>query len=141
MGVSAGGLGTMKGGILFVSPSADEARLLAEIMGRVAIPVRQAESLGMARQVMEREAFGAVLTDSRLPDGDWADVVALVEKARPGVAVVVTDRLADARFWADVLQSGAYDLLAKPFYSREVQRVLSNAIHEPPRLIGAAPAA
>jgi DNA-binding NtrC family response regulator len=131
----------MKSGILFVSPSANDARSLAEILAGVAIKVRHAESLGVAREVLEREAFGAVLTESRLPDGNWEDVVALVEKARPGTAVVVTDKLADARLWADVLDSGAYDLLAKPFYSREVQRILCNAVHEPPRLLRVAPAA
>ncbi len=131
----------MKGGILFISPSADDGRSVAEMLARVAIPVRQVETLGMARQALGREAFGAVLTESRLQDGNWEDVVALVAKQRPGVAVVVTDKLADARFWADVLEFGAYDLLARPFYPGEVQRILANAVHEPPRLLRAAPAA
>ncbi|MFB3777913.1 MAG: response regulator [Bryobacteraceae bacterium] len=131
----------MKGGILFVSPSAEDARSLADILNCVGISVRQAATYAMARKVLERESFGAVLTESRLPDGSWEDVVALVGKMRPGVAVVVADKLADAKFWADVLQFGAYDLLAKPFYPREVQRILCNAVHEPPRLTRAAPAA
>ncbi len=131
----------MRGGILFVSPSADDARAVSEILSRVGIPVYHAPDLRKARQLLENEVFGAVLTESRLPDGTWEDVVALAERAKRRVAVVVTDRLADARFWADVLDFGAYDLLPKPFYSQEVERILARAIHEPPRLRRAAPAA
>jgi len=111
------------------------------MLSRASIPVRHAPDLRRARQLLENEVFGAVLTESRLPDGNWEDVVALAERAKRRVAVVVTDRLADARLWADVLDFGAYDLLPKPFYSQEEERILANAMHEPPRLRTAAPAA
>ena len=38
-----------------------------------------------------------------------------------------TDPLADARFWAEALNRGAYDLLVQPFHEPEVRRILSNA--------------
>ena len=131
----------MKRAILFVSPSADDARALSEMLSRVEIPVRHAPDLRKARQMLAGEAFGAVLTESRLPDGSWEDVISLAQRSARGIAVVVTDRLADARFWADVLEFGAYDLLPKPFTSGEVQRILANAVGDPPRLTRAAPAA
>ncbi len=131
----------MPNAILFVSPSAEDARAVSDMLSRVSIPVRHATDLGKARQMLAGEKFGAVLTESRLPDGSWEDVVKLAEKGRNRLAVVVTDRLADARFWAEVLEFGAYDLLPKPFCSGEVQRILANAVHEPPRLTRSAPAA
>ena len=39
----------------------------------------------------------------------------------------VTDAWADARFWAEAINMGAYDLLAQPFHKTEVRRVLSGA--------------
>jgi DNA-binding NtrC family response regulator len=131
----------MKSGILFVSPCLDDAKSLDEMLSRIAIPVSQAADVAAARQFLDREPFGAVLTESSLPDGNWLDIIRLVGRKLPGLAVVVTDRLADARFWADVLQSGAYDVLVKPFYPREVQRIISNAVHEPPMLLRSVPAA
>jgi DNA-binding NtrC family response regulator len=131
----------VQSGILFVSPSLDDAKSLDEMLSRVAIPVRQAADIAAAGQLLDREPFGAVLTESKLPDGNWLDVIRLVGRKLPGLAVVVTDRLADARFWADVLESGAYDVLVKPFYPKEVQRILSNAVYEPPVLLRSAPAA
>jgi DNA-binding response OmpR family regulator len=40
---------------------------------------------------------------------------------------MVTSRLADERLWAEALNLGAYDVLAKPFDGREVIRILSLA--------------
>jgi len=41
--------------------------------------------------------------------------------------VVVTSRLADERLWAEALNRGAYDVLAKPFDGTEVIRTISSA--------------
>jgi DNA-binding response OmpR family regulator len=40
--------------------------------------------------------------------------------------LVVTSRLADAYLWSEVLNLGAYDVLAKPFNAREVTHVLTS---------------
>ena len=124
----------MTSGVLFISPSADDARTLSEMLSSVGIPFVHARNLNQARNMLEARAFGAVLTEARLPDGGWLDVIRLVARIKRRVAVVVTDMLADARFWADVLESGAYDLLPKPFCSGEVQRILANAVDQPPLL-------
>jgi DNA-binding response OmpR family regulator len=39
----------------------------------------------------------------------------------------VTSRLADDRLWAEVLNIGGYDVLAKPFVPAEVFRTISLA--------------
>jgi FixJ family two-component response regulator len=41
--------------------------------------------------------------------------------------LIVTSRLADARLWAEALNLGAYDVLAKPFDATEVIRSASRA--------------
>ncbi len=131
----------MHDSVLFISPSPVDAAAVSQMLGSIAIPCEHAETLKRARQKLEAEAFGVVLTEARLPDGTWADVVRLVGHAQRGSVVVVTDSLADTRFWLDALELGAYDVLAKPFCCGEVQRILVNALHEPPRLSGAMPAA
>ena len=42
-------------------------------------------------------------------------------------ALIVTSRLADDRLWAEALNLGAYDVLAKPFNHDEVLRSVSLA--------------
>jgi DNA-binding response OmpR family regulator len=41
--------------------------------------------------------------------------------------LIVTSRLADERLWAEALNLGAYDVLAKPFDKREVIRTVTAA--------------
>ena len=52
---------------------------------------------------------------------------ALVLAGGSAFALVVTARLADDQLWAQALNLGAYDVLAKPFDEQEVIRTLSLA--------------
>lgn len=56
----------------------------------------------------------------------------LARQSTPGLDVIVTDRKADARFWAEALNLGAYDLIAQPFSTAEVRRILANACSRSP---------
>jgi DNA-binding NtrC family response regulator len=131
----------MRHRVLFISPSADDASTVSQMLDGVAIACEHVSTLNRARQKLEGEVFGVVLTEARLPDGNWADVVRMVAQAKRGPAVVVTDEMADTRFWLDALELGAYDVLPKPFCCGEVQRILANALQEPPQLTRSMPAA
>ncbi|MBS1854644.1 MAG: response regulator [Acidobacteria bacterium] len=89
------------------------------------------ESLQQARAKLRQEEYDAILTEAALPDGRWLDVLHLVRENPQEVEVIVTDPHADARFWAEALNLGAYDLLAQPFYEPEVRRILYNACSRP----------
>src|SRR5947208_1062918 len=67
--------------------------------------------------------MAAVLTDSRY----WKDLLRHLWTMEFPPALVVADRLADERLWAEVLNLGGYDLLTKPFVEKEVIHVLSTA--------------
>ena len=131
----------MKNGVLFISPSVEDAGILSRILGSVSVPLRRADDLKQALCKLESEPIGAVVTEAHLPDGDWIDVLKLVWKSGKQAAVVVTDRFADGKFWEDVLDQGAYDLLPQPFCSGEVQRILLNALDWRAAFREAAPAA
>jgi two-component system response regulator PilR (NtrC family) len=86
-----------------------------------------AGSLQQARAKLRQEEFDVILTEASLPDGNWVDALHLAREIPREVQVIVTDPQADARFWAEVLNLGAYDLVAQPFYEPEVRRILYNA--------------
>ncbi len=125
----------MRDTVLFISPSTADAATVCRMLGRIAIPCQHVTTLRKARQRIETGTFGVVLTEARLPDGTWPDAVRLAAQAGCSSAVVVTDNQANARFWVDALESGAYDVLVKPFRCGEVQQILTNALRQPPRLI------
>jgi DNA-binding NtrC family response regulator len=112
----------------------EDANVLLTMLGGISVPLQHVENLARARQRLDHEHYGVILTEARFSDGNWEDVVQLVERQNLSSAVVVTDRLADARFWADALDLGAYDVLAQPFCCAEVQRVVTNALTSPAEL-------
>jgi FixJ family two-component response regulator len=49
------------------------------------------------------------------------------ERLPSAPSFIVTSRLADDRLWAEALNRGAYDVLAKPFERMELVRSVSSA--------------
>jgi DNA-binding NtrC family response regulator len=95
------------------------------------LAVDHAENLRQARTRLHREKYDVVLTERALPDGSWLDALRLVREGPRDPVLIVTDAQADARFWSQALNLGAYDLLAQPFYEPEVRRILSYACSRP----------
>ncbi len=116
----------MRSGVLFVSSSREDARVLMRMLGSLPMPLEHVADLEHARTAILTDPYQVILTEALLPDGTWLDVLNLAQTA-PGSEVIVTDRQADARFWAEAINLGAYDLIAQPFAATEVRRILSNA--------------
>jgi DNA-binding NtrC family response regulator len=116
----------MRSRILFISGHRDDARHVSEMLHELPMAIDHAGSVGQARTKLRQKQFSAVLTEAALPDGNWLDVLHLTRTVASEPEVIVTDRQADARFWAEVLNLGAFDLLPQPFYEPEVRRILNN---------------
>jgi DNA-binding NtrC family response regulator len=114
-------------GVLFVSPRREDAATLSRMLGSLSVPIEYVADLAHARAMIRDGNYPVILTEANLKDGTWLDVLDLARGVTPRSEVIVTDAAADARFWAEVLNMGAYDLIAQPFASGEVQRILSNA--------------
>ena len=117
----------MRSRILYISGHSEDARRLSHLLQPLPLLLDHVESLQQAREKLRLEDYDVVLTEAKLPDGKWLDVLHLVRESPGEPQVIVTDRNADARFWAEALNLGAYDLLTQPFDRPEVQRILYNA--------------
>jgi DNA-binding NtrC family response regulator len=115
----------MDSGVLFVSPYPQDARSLAQLLDDVPLPLVHALSLKEAASKLETGNFQVILTEATLEDGTWLDVLKIARST--DTELVVTHPWADARFWAEAINMGAYDLLAQPFLGAEVRRVLASA--------------
>lgn len=113
--------------ILFISGRQDDARQISQMVHRLPLAIEHAGDLRHARTRLSQSEYEAVLTEARLPDGNWLDVLHLVRACPQELEVIITDPQADARLWSEALNRGAYDLIAQPFYEPEVRRILSNA--------------
>lgn len=115
----------MDAAVLFISPYLQDAQVLGLMLAEVSLVLIHATCLKEAVMRLEADQFPAVLTEARLEDGTWRDLLPLTRSQ--GAELVVTDASADARFWAEAINLGAYDLLVQPFQETEVRRVLSSA--------------
>ena len=122
----------MRSRILFISGRPDDARRLVEMLHALPIQVEHVDSVRKAAIHLAQVDYDVILTEASLPDGGWMDVLHLVRECSHEPEVIVTDPQADARFWAEALNLGAYDLLAQPFYAPEVRRILYNACTRSP---------
>jgi len=121
----------MRSRILFVSGCNEDARRLSQMLHALPIYLEHVPTLQQMRSQLRQKSYDVVLSEAALPDGNWLDVLHTVRKHASDLQVIVTDPHADARFWSEALNLGAYDLVSQPFYEPEVRRILSNACSRP----------
>ena len=124
----------MRSRILFISGLHEDARHISRMLHALPLELEHVSSLRQARARLHQQEYELILTEAALPDGKWLDVLHLVRECPRETEVIVTDPQADARFWAEALNLGAYDLVAQPFYEPEVRRILYNACSRGPSL-------
>ena len=80
-----------------------------------------------AIRCLTRNPVQVVIAAHDLPEWNWQNVLADTRLFAPAPQLIVAARHADAVLWAEVLNVGAYDLLAQPFDRDEVERVVAAA--------------
>jgi two-component system, OmpR family, response regulator QseB len=121
----------MRARILYISECEDDGRRLAQTLHTLRLVVEHVSTLRQARLQLQHEKYDVVVTEAVVPDGNWMDVLHLARKSSRELRVVITDSHADARFRAEVLAMGAYDLLTQPSCEPEVRRILYRACSTP----------
>jgi len=117
--------------VLAVLPGREDRTVLSEIFARAHWTVLTAGTLAEGLLALNRSPITVVITENRFPDGGcWKDLLGLVQDMMEPPLLIVADHLADERLWAEALNLGAYDVLAKPFCADEVVRVLESAWEE-----------
>jgi CheY-like chemotaxis protein len=85
---------------------------------------------GTYRQAMaelSQKRLPVVLSDCQLPDGNWKDVLSRLALMLERPRLIVFSRHANDRLWAEVLNSGGFDLLATPFREEELVFAIGSA--------------
>ncbi len=113
--------------VLSVSPLAEDYFSLQALFNQSKWELYKADSLASALAVMRRREIGVVICERDLSPGTWIDLLEELRLLRDAPQLIVASRLADERLWAEALNLGAYDVLAKPFERREVVHSVSSA--------------
>src|SRR5258708_22933700 len=125
--VSSRAMGSNRRRILSVSPVPEDHLTLHRILAEMHWELAAADTFQEAVMHVSLNDTAIILCERDLPDGTWQDMLSHLAGRAEGSLLIVTSGLADEHLWAEVLNLGGYDVLAKPFCDREVQHVLTCA--------------
>ena len=114
--------------ILSISPLEGDHDFLLHAVAAVSkhrlIPV---DRLSAARHLLRKHSISVVVCEADLLARAWIEVLDELRMLTNPPLLIVTSRLADDRLWAEALNLGAWDVLAKPLDRGEVARCLRSA--------------
>jgi DNA-binding response OmpR family regulator len=114
-------------GLLSISSYSEDHATLRRILEAQPWNLSAAVSYHEAIAYLAKNPVAAVMCECALEDGTWKDVLKHCSTCGEPPLLIVTSRLADDYLWAEVLNLGGYDVLAKPFRAAEVLHVLASA--------------
>lgn len=113
--------------VLSVSPRPADHKAVRKLLTSWTRSIFEASSVLSARHVLAKQHIGVVLCERVLGSRTWIDVLNLLFRLPNPPPLIVTSRLADDFLWAEALNRGAYDVLAKPFDRQELLRSVNLA--------------
>ena len=112
---------------LLVGDFLSERLLVHDIFAKCGWELLEAKSRRCALDSLLRNRVQVVIAESHLPSWNWQQVLQDLQRLEKPPELVVTSRTADEHLWAEVLNVGAYDVLAQPLDREEVERVVAAA--------------
>jgi CheY-like chemotaxis protein len=113
--------------VLSISRNAEDHTALRRILSGLPWVVSAAANCQQAVKQLCREKISLIFCESLLEDGTWKNILGQIRLDSHPPLLVVTSRVADEHLWAEVLNLGGYDVLAKPFNPEEVRHVCTTA--------------
>ncbi len=116
--------------LLSISPMLGDHVALRDILNRFDRRrwlVKTALTLDAALPLLQECTLPAVLCEKELGSLTWKDALAKLATLPVPPLLIVTSQLADDYLWAEALNLGAFDVLAKPFAGEELVRALRTA--------------
>lgn len=114
--------------VLVVSGDGKTDLALRKALSDAGMHVRVVQSCAEVQEVLADYNVPAVLfCDTSLPDGSWADVLALATQEERQIPLIVVSRVVDINLYVNALEKGAVDFIVPPFYRQDISHVLKFA--------------
>lgn len=113
--------------LLIISSDRNDHELLRAVFSARACRIDSAFNIRTGLDRLREKCPAVIICERDLPDGDWKQILQEVCSRAIPPALIVTSRFADEWLWAEVLNLGGYDVLAKPLDRGELLRVIDHA--------------
>lgn len=112
--------------VLCVSPNHEDCASLEGILDSQWTVIADS-TIASALSALREIPIPIVIYDCDVSSGTWSEMLERISLLPHPPLVILSSRLADERLWAEALNLGAWDVLAKPFEADEVIRIVSIA--------------
>jgi len=89
--------------------------------------VHSVSTVASTVEALAQEEIPIIISECNLSAATWQMVLQTISPLPDPPLLIVASRLADEHLWAEALNLGAWDVLAKPFDTEEVTRVVASA--------------
>ena len=113
--------------VLSVSPDDEDCVSLGRILKKADWTLTASATPASALSVLRKTPIPILICDCDFTEGTWQKMFERISTLPDPPVVILTSRLADERFWAEGLNLGAWDVLAKPFKTEKAIRVVDSA--------------
>ena len=110
--------------ILAISPFEEDHASLRKIFRHSQWRLYSAHTWREAFQVLERADISLVICERECPEGNWRELFGRIEAKGNPLPFVVCSESPGLELWAEVVNQGAFDALAKPFDMIDVLRMV-----------------
>ena len=112
---------------LLIGSYENDRSLIRDVFRKPGWRLFEARDRRQALRSLRRHPVEVVLAESGVPAWSWKKILEFLRRLAPPPLLVVTSRTADDYLWAEVLNFGAFDVLAQPLDRDEVERVIASA--------------
>jgi two-component system response regulator HydG len=118
------------GTILIVDDDPVFLDLLRSYVRACNLPFVEAHDGQEALDKLREERFALVISDLQMPGISGLDLLREVQEHFPETGVIIITGYGDPHSYTEVIQSGAIDFLAKPFFRDELEAKINRALRE-----------
>lgn len=109
---------------------------LADWVAEGHITVFRAFTVGESGRILSSERVGLIVTDDRLIDGGYEDILDAANRLELQVPVIVVSPTGDWPEYLKAMERGVFDYLAYPPPSPDLSRVIRQALASPASILG-----
>ena len=113
--------------LVAITQNPDDAETLRQIASRCGWRISIVDSSGAAIVSLNDQPTPLVICDRDLSGEAWRDVLAKIAALPRAVCVLLASSVVDDYLWNDVIRHHGYDVVAKPFQTDELHRLVTFA--------------
>lgn len=113
--------------VLALTRSERERRDLKEIASKSRWCLKLANSSSQAAEYLRQKPIGVILCDRDLPGPHWREHLTILQLYAPASCFILVSAVNDDYLWEEVIRTGGYDVVTKPFRESQVLRTVTLA--------------